>query len=126
MEDPEMRSMMEKMMPNRVELSQCDLKQNVTISDEKKAYFIDYNDWSGLSPEQRKRLPNQKVVIKGTSTMSSVVTDLGRRQQMFGFTARLLKYVQTVENSADTSDGHSHVRLEQEGWYVDMYLSQDR
>jgi hypothetical protein len=126
MEDPEMRSMMEKMMPNRVELSQCDLKQNVTISDEKKAYFIDYNDWSGLSPEQRKRLPNQKVVIKGTSTMSSVVTDLGRRQQMFGFTARLLKYVQTVENSADSCDGHSLVRLEQEGWYVDLYLSQDR
>jgi hypothetical protein len=125
MDDPELQAMAEKMMPGRTEIYQCDLKQNVTISDEKKAYFIDYYDWSGLSPEQRKRLPDQKMVIKGTSTMSGIVTDSGKRQQMFGLTARWLKYVQTIENSPDSCDGKVSVRLEQEGWFVDLMLSSD-
>lgn len=125
MDDPETAAMMEKMMSGRIELDQCDLKQNVTISEAKKVYFIDYYDWSGLSPEQRKRLPNQKMVIKGTSTVSGLVTDSGRRQQMFGLTARWLKFIQTIENSADSCGGQALVRMEQEGWFVDLMLSSD-
>jgi hypothetical protein len=125
MDDPEMAAMVAMVMPGTTEIYQCDLKQNVKLNEQKQAYFIDYYDWSGLSPEQRKRLPDQKLVIKGTSTMSAVVIDSGKRQQMFGFTARWLKFVQTIENSADSCDGKVSVRLEQEGWFVDLMLSRD-
>ncbi len=127
MGDPEMAAMIEQMMPgaNSVEIYQCDLKQNVTINDKKRAYFIDYYDWSVLSAEQKKRLPNLKLEIKGTSTISAVVTDSGRRQQMFGLTARWLKFVQTIENSADSCEGKASVRMEQEGWFVDLELSRE-
>lgn len=124
--DAEEMAMMAKMMPNVVHISQCDLKQDVSINDPKKSFFIDYYDWTTLTPEQKTRRPNQKVVIKGTSTISSTVTDSGRRQQMFGLTAKWLKHVQSIETSADSCDGRSSIRMEQEGWFVDLVLPQDR
>lgn len=127
MDDPQVAAMMAQMMPgmNSTEIYQCDLKQNVTISDQKRAYFIDYYDWSTLTPEQKKRLPNTKMVIKGTMNVSSTVTDSGRRQQMFGLTARWLKHVTTIENSADSCDGKASVRTEQEGWFVNLQLDRE-
>lgn len=119
-------AMMGSMMPpSLTEITQCDLKQNITLNEKAKKYFVDYYDWSGLSPEQKKRFPDQKVVIRGTATVSSVVTDSGRRQQMFGLTARWLKAVQSVDTSADSCDGKSSIRIEREGWFVDLVLSQE-
>ena len=127
MDDPQVAAMMAQMMPgmSNVEIYQCDLKQNITINDQKRAYFIDYYDWNSLTPEQKKRFPNQKMVVKGTMTMSGVVTDSGRRQQMFGLTARWLKYVMTIENSVDSCDGKASVRQEQEGWFVNLQLDRE-
>jgi hypothetical protein len=119
---PEDLAMMGNMMPPSItEITQCDLKQNVSLNEKAKSYFIDYYDWSGLSPEQKKRLPAQKVVIKGTST----VTDSGKRKQMFGLTARWLKAVQSIESSADSCDGKASARIEREGWFVDLALTAD-
>ncbi len=118
-------AMMANMMPNFIRIDQCDLKQDVTISDKKKAYFIDYDDWNGLSPEQKIRRPNQKIVIKGTATVSSVVTDSGKRQTMFGLQARWQKFVTSIVNSADSCDGKADLRVEEEGWYVTLSLDQD-
>jgi hypothetical protein len=102
------------------------LKQDISISERKKAYFVDYYDWSGLSPEQLKRRPNNKpVVIKGTATVSSVVNDTGKRQEMFGLQAKWLKYVMTQVSSEDSCDGKSDVRMEQEGWYVTISLNSE-
>ena len=107
-------------------LKQCDLKQDVSISDKKQAYFIDYYDWSGLSPDQLKRRPvNKPVVIKGTQSVSSTVTDSGKRQQMFGLTAKWLKHVTTLESSADSCDGKVSLRIEAEGWYVTLSLNSE-
>jgi len=127
MEDPQVAAMMAQMMPsmNSVEIYQCDLKQNITINDQKRAYFINYYDWNSLTPEQKQRFPNTKMVIKGTMSVSGTVTDSGRRQQMFGLTARWLKYVTTIENSADSCDGKTSVRTEQEGWFVDLQLDRE-
>lgn len=88
--DPETAAMMEKMMPNVTYVSQCDLKQDVSVNDAKKLYFVDPYDWSSLTPEQKIRRPAEKVTIKGTITVSSIVTDSGKRQQMFGMTAKWL------------------------------------
>lgn len=121
---PQAAAMMAKTMPNFITLQQCDLKQTVTLSESKKSYFIDYDDWSQPTPEQMKRRPNQKITVKGTMEISSVVTDSGKRQQMFGLTAKWLKLVRTFEQSADSCEGKMSVRQEEEGWYVDIYLSE--
>jgi hypothetical protein len=118
--------MMANMMGTTAYVTQCDLRQKVTISDKKKLYFIDYDDWSGLSPEQLARRPvNKPIVIKGTSTISSIVTDSGKRQMMFGLQARWLKHVVTIVNSADSCDGKEDVGLEEEGWFVTLRLNSD-
>ncbi len=119
---PQAAEMMAKSQPNFITLQQCDLKQDVTLSEPKKSYFIDYYDWSGRSPEVQKRRPNQKVTIKGTMTISSVVTDSGKRQEMFGLTAKWLKSVRTFESSEDSCDGKRSFRFEEEGWYVNLTL----
>ncbi len=121
---PQAAAMMAKTMPNFITLQQCDLKQTATLSEPKKSYFIDYDDWSAPTAEQMKRRPNQKITVKGTMEISSVVTDSGKRQQMFGLTAKWLKLVRTFERSADSCDGKMSVRQEEEGWYVDLYLSE--
>lgn len=127
--DPEVEAMMAQMgmsMPTfPAHVSQCDLKQDLFINEKNKAYFIDYYDWSSVPPEKLQRRPNQKMVIKGTVTTDTVVTDSGRRQQMFGLTARWLKVVQTIEQSADSCDGYSSSKMEQEGWFVTLSLESE-
>ena len=118
--------MMGNMMPpSLIEIIQCDLKQNVMVNDKTRRYFIDYYDWSSL-PQQKTRTAAQPVSIKGTTTVSSTVADSGKRQQMFGLTARWVKAVQTVDNSADSCDDRSLVRIEREGWFVDLTLASER
>ena len=106
-------------------ISQCDQKQNVSLNDAKKLFFVDYYDWDGLTPAQKQKIPPQKVVIKGTLTVDSSLVDSGKRQQMFGLTARWMKFVLMMETSADSCSGKSSSRLEQEGWFVDLMLSSD-
>lgn len=120
--DPQMMAMMEQMMPPMVEISQCDLKQDVAINPKTSSYFINYHDWSTVPPEKLARRPKQKMVIKGTATVSSTVADSGRRQQMFGLTARWLKHVNEIETSADSCDGANRIRMEREGWFVSLSL----
>lgn len=127
-DDPEVAAMMGNMggmgaMP--VTITQCDQKQNVSLNDAKKLYFIDYYDYSGLRPERKQKIPTQKLVIKGTMTVDSVVTDSGKRQQMFGLTAKWIKYVSSVDVSADSCDGKSSIKIEQEGWFVDLTLTRE-
>jgi hypothetical protein len=128
-DDPEVAAMMEQMgqsMPTfPTQVSQCDLKQDLFINEKNKAYFIDYYDWSTLPPEKLQRRPNQKVVIKGTVTTDSVMTDSGKRQQMFGLTARWIKLTITIEQSADSCDGYSFTKMEQEGWFVTLSLESE-
>lgn len=128
-DDPEVAAMMANMgmtMPTLpTQVSQCDLKRDLFINEKKKAYFIDYYDWTNVLPEKLRRQPNQKVAIKGTVTTDTVVTDSGRRQQMFGLTARWLKVIQTIESSADSCDGASLTKMEQEGWFVTLSLESE-
>lgn len=124
-DDPEVAAMMSQMgmsMPTLpIMVTQCDLKQDLFINEKNRNYFIDYYDWSTLPPEKLARRPNQKIVIKGTATTDLVIVDSGKRQQMFGLAARWLKVTQTIETSADSCDGASSAKIEQEGWFV--YLS---
>ncbi|HEV8593859.1 MAG TPA: hypothetical protein VGQ55_17275, partial [Pyrinomonadaceae bacterium] len=127
--DPDVQAMMAQMgmsMPAfPVHVSQCDLKQDIYLNDKQRSVFIDYYDWSTLPPEKLARRPNQKVVIKGTVTTDSYFVDSGKRQQMFGLTARWVKHTMTVETSADSCDGASSMKIEQEGWFVILSLDRE-
>ncbi|HKP69252.1 MAG TPA: hypothetical protein VJV05_08210 [Pyrinomonadaceae bacterium] len=128
-DDPEVAAMMAQMgmsMPTLpIMVTQCDLKQDLFINEKNRSYFIDYYDWSTVPPEKLARRPNQKVVIKGTATTDIVIVDSGKRQQMFGLAARWLKVTQTIETSADSCDGASFVKMEQEGWFVTLSLESE-
>ena len=127
--DPEVAAMMAQMgqsMPTLpIQVSQCDLKQDLFINEKNKAFFIDYYDWSSRPPEKLQSRPSQKMVVKGTLTTDTVMTDSGKRQQMFGLSARWLKVVQTIESSADSCDGASSTKIEQEGWFVTLSLESE-
>ena len=120
--DPQMLAMMEQMMPNLTEISQCDLKQDVQVNPKYRSFFVDYHDWSTVPPEKLARRPRQKVTVKGTATISSTVIDSGKRQQMFGLTARWATHTLEIESSADSCDGASKVKIVKEGWFVTLSL----
>jgi hypothetical protein len=127
--DPEVASMMAQMGVNMptlpTHISQCDLKQDLFLNEKKRTYFTDPYDWSTIPPEKLARRSNKKIVIKGTLTTDTVITDSGKRQQMFGLTARWLKVTQTIETSADSCDGASLSKMEQEGWFVTLSLESE-
>src|SRR5690606_11661967 len=99
----QMGSMASQMMPEMpISIQQCDLKQDLYLSDRNKQFFIDSYDWSSIPPEKLARRGNQKITIKGTVTIDSWVVDSGKRQKMFGLDAKWLKWTQTIETSPDT------------------------
>lgn len=120
--DPQMLAMMEQMMPNLTEISQCDLKQDITVNSKYKSYFIDYHDWSSVQPAKLTRRPRQRVTVKGTVTISSVVVDSGKRKQMFGMNARWAKHTLELDRSPDSCDGAGKMKIEKEGWFVTLSL----
>lgn len=128
-DDPEVAAMMSQMgvgMPAiPVHVTQCDLKRDVYLNETKRSYFIDYYDWSNVPPENLRRRPNQKVEIKGTMTTDSFVVDSGKRQKMFGLTARWLKHTVSFESSADSCNGASSMMMETEGWFVTLSLESE-
>jgi len=44
---------------------------------------------------------------------------------MFGLNARWLKLTQTIEQSADSCDGYSFIKIEQEGWFATLSLESE-
>lgn len=123
--DPQMAAMMEQMMPNLTQITQCDLKQDIQLNPKYKSFFVDYYDWSTVPAEKRARRPQQKVTVKGTATISSTVVDSGKRRMMFGLNARWLKHTLDIERSADSCDGAGKVRIEKEGWFVTLSLNSE-
>lgn len=120
--DPRELAMMEQMMPNLTEISQCDLKQDIQVNPKYRSFFVDYHDWSSVPAEKLARRPQQKVTVKGTVTISSGVVDSGKRQIMFGLNARWVKHTVDIENSADSCDGPGRFKIEKEGWFVSLSL----
>ncbi|MBS1768201.1 MAG: hypothetical protein JSS77_00920 [Acidobacteria bacterium] len=119
----EMGSMMAGMMPEMpVTVTQCDLKQDLFLSEVNKQFYVDYYDWSSLPPEKLARRGNQKITIKGTMTMDSWFVDSGKRQKMFGLDAKWGKLTQTIETSPDACQVSPPTKMEMEGWFVVLSL----
>jgi hypothetical protein len=104
-----------------VNLTQCDLKRTVQISDKTKKYLITPMDTgdspanSGTGMADTSGPPRRGGVI--TYVMTS--TDTGERKEMFGFQSRHVKTSISIESSPDACNPMKQ-RMETDGWYIDF------
>jgi hypothetical protein len=112
-----------------INITQCDLKRNIQVSDSTRKYVI---------------TPMQTVTASGTRASASAtptpvgepvrrggvvnyittINDTGERKEMFGFTARHIKSSISIESSADACNPMKQ-RMETDGWYIDFTFDFD-
>lgn len=104
-------------------IEQCDLKQSLSVNDNKKKYAVEpFDDGDAPPSTTTKSTPpktNTPVTKAGTVTYISNITDTGERKQMFGMTARHIKSSMTMESSPDACS-KQEMKIETDGWYIDL------
>ena len=104
-----------------INVTQCDLKRTIQISDSAKKYVI--------TPMETTEAPASPSMNAGGSmgpsrkggvvTYSTTAVDTGERKEMFGFQARHVKSSMTIESSPDACNPLK-MRMETDGWYIDF------
>jgi hypothetical protein len=110
-----------------VNITQCDLKRSIQISDANRKYIINpmeaVNSTSSTAPATTPTTSTDTrrggVVYYKTSTI-----DTGERKEMFGFTARHIKSSTIIESSPDACNPVKQ-RSELDGWYIDLVVGLD-
>ena len=104
-----------------INVTQCDLKRTIQISDSAKKYVITLMDTSdvptntGLGPRPVVEPSRSGGVI----TYTSNAVDTGERKEMFGFQARHVKTSMIIESSPNACSPVKQ-RMETDGWYIDF------
>jgi hypothetical protein len=106
-----------------VNITQCDLKRTIQLSDATKKYVITPMDSgepsASTTPNSRPAAPTTPATRGGVVDYFSSVVDTGERKEMFGFTARHVKT--TTEITAQPgSCNPGHHKMEIDGWYIDL------
>jgi hypothetical protein len=106
-----------------VTITQCDLKRTIQLSDSAKKYVITPMDTG--EPAQRTTpgspapAPTTPTRQGGTVEYVTSAIDTGERKEMFGFTARHVKTMMSINASPDScSPGKRKIELD--GWYIDL------
>ena len=106
-----------------INVTQCDLKRTIQISDSAKKYVItpmetgDATSTTGVgvggggTAEPSRR--------GGVVTYTTTAVDTGERREMFGFQARHVKTSLAIESSPDACNPMKQ-RMETDGWYIDF------
>jgi hypothetical protein len=105
-----------------VNLTQCDLKRTVQISDKTRKYIITPMDAGDANANPATRgVPDTAGPARrgGVITYVMTSTDTGERKEMFGFQARHVKTSISIESSPDACNP-SNQRMETDGWYIDF------
>ncbi|HVG22505.1 MAG TPA: hypothetical protein VNI02_25925 [Blastocatellia bacterium] len=112
-------------------IMQCDLRRNIQVNDKGRTYLITPFDGGATAagdggadaaqPSAPKPAPARRG---GVLTFIYDVTDTGERKQMFGMTARHLKVTMSSESSPDACNP-SRMKMEMDGWYVDLQYGAD-
>ena len=106
-----------------INVTQCDLKRVIQISDSAKKYVITPMDSEDTT--QPGAAPNQVAGPSRPSYKGGVITytinsvDTGERKEMFGFTARHVKRTMLIESSPDACSPIKQ-KMETDGWYIDF------
>jgi hypothetical protein len=104
-----------------INITQCDLKRTVQISDSARKYVVTPMD-SGDSASDSGTAAS---TVSEPSTRGGVITyttnavDTGERKEMFGFQARHVKTSMVIESSPDACSPLKQ-RMETDGWYIDF------
>jgi hypothetical protein len=105
-----------------INITQCDLKRTIQISDKTRKYVItpmDSGDATDTSRPAATPMPNQPTRMGGVVTYNSTAVDTGERKEMFGFQARHVKTSLAIESSPDACNPIKQ-RMETDGWYIDL------
>jgi hypothetical protein len=110
-----------------VNITQCDLKRFIQMSEQVRKYVITPMETDTASDARQPSTapatpgPNRRG---GVVTYTSTATDTGERKEMFGFTARHIKTSLDIESSPDACNSVKQ-RMETDGWYIDLSVGLD-
>lgn len=105
-----------------INITQCDLKRTVQISDQARKYVITPMETSASSGSTGAETPvtaSSPSQRGGVVTYNTTAVDTGERKEMFGFTARHVKSSLSIDSSADACNPMK-MRMETDGWYIDL------
>jgi hypothetical protein len=104
-----------------INVTQCDLKRTIQISDATRKYLITPMD-TGDTPASTAAPANttsEPSRIGGIVTYTTTSVDTGERKEMFGFQARHIKKTLVIDSSPDACNP-AKMRMETDGWYIDF------
>jgi hypothetical protein len=110
-----------------VNITQCDLKRTIQVSDSARKYIVTPMTGDDSAPTGGS---GGTDTSGGESRRGGVVTyvssavDTGERKEMFGFNARHVKSSITMESSPDACSQMKQ-RIETDGWYIDLNVGLD-
>jgi hypothetical protein len=104
-----------------INITQCDLRRTVQISDSARKYVVtpmdseDSSSGGGVVSSGAREPATRGGVI----TYTTNAVDTGERKEMFGFQARHVKTSMQIESSPDACSPIQR-RMETDGWYIDF------
>ena len=104
-----------------INITQCDLKRTIQISDSARKYVVnpmDAGDAAGDSPPAPS-VTSEPTRRGGIISYTTTTVDTGERKEMFGFQARHVKTTMVIESSPDACSPLKQ-RMETDGWYIDF------
>ena len=108
-----------------VTVQQCDLRRNIQIMPQVKAYMIQLYDEPIASTNASAHAPQSTTTTKGGVVTSTITTkDTGERKQMFGYNARHLITTIVMDSTPDACSPIKS-KMELEGWYIDAAFALD-
>jgi hypothetical protein len=108
-----------------ITIRQCDLRRDLQIMPQARAYTIRPYDTGPAPAATQSASAQAAAATKGGVVTSTVTTrDTGERKQMFGYAARHVITTVEMKSSPDACtpmDG----RMETDGWYIDAAFALD-
>jgi hypothetical protein len=104
-----------------INVTQCDLRRTLQISDSAKKYVITPMDTEDSTPVSGAAASGLSEPSRrgGVVTYTTSAVDTGERKDMFGFQARHVKTSMAIESSPDACSPLKQ-RMETDGWYIDF------
>ena len=121
------RQRTEQMGGQMVTIQQCDLRRDLQLMPQMKAYTVRPYDTgaAGANPSNASDTRTTTERTRGgLVTMTVTTRDTGERKQMFGHTAR--RIITTIETkSSPDSCSPVNSKMETDGWYIDAAFALD-
>jgi hypothetical protein len=110
-----------------VVIQQCDLRRNIQIMPQAKAYVVQpYDEPATSNAANTNTSVSQPGKTRKGGVVTSIVTtrDTGERKQMFGYTARRIITTMVTDSTPDACSPLKS-KMEIDGWYIDAAFALD-